>query len=66
MSKWVKVSKSSWGLSTSVAFFDKVNFYAGKTDHWGIGFDINLYDRALTLEILNLYCGVEIWHGEKK
>jgi hypothetical protein len=63
MSKWVKVSKSSWGLSTSVAFFDKVNFYAGKTDHWGISVDVNFYDRALTLEILNLYCGVEIWRS---
>lgn len=62
MSKWVKASKSAWGLSASLVFFDKVNFYAGKTEHWGISFDVNFYDRSLTFEILNLYCGVEIWH----
>lgn len=61
MSKWVKASKSAWGLSASLVFFDKVNFYAGKTEHWGISFDVNFYDRSLTFEILNLYCGVEIW-----
>jgi hypothetical protein len=64
--KWVQVAQSSWGLSRSIVFFSKVNFYAGKTDHWGIGFDINFHDRALTFEILNVYFGVEIWHKEIK
>jgi len=65
VSKWIKFSKSSWGLSASLLVFDKINFYAGKSDHWGIGFDINFYDRALTFEILNLYIGVEILHSNK-
>jgi hypothetical protein len=44
--------------------FNKVCFYAGKTDHWGIGVEVNFYDRSLTFEIFNLYAGVEIWHKE--
>lgn len=65
MGKWIKFEKSSWGLSSSAILFNKICFYAGKTDHWGVGFDINLYDRSLTFEILNLYTGVEIWHSNK-
>ena len=64
MSKWIKFSKHSWGLSRSIVIFDKINFYAGVTDHWGIGFDINFYDRALTFEILCWYFGVEIFHKD--
>lgn len=65
MSKWIKFSKHSWGLSSSITIFNKINFYVGWTDHWGIGFDINFYDRALTFEIFNVYFGVEIFHSEK-
>jgi hypothetical protein len=66
MAKWARVEKSSWGLSASLVLFDTICFYAGKTDHWGIGFDINLYDRSLTFEIFNLYTGIEIWHSNNK
>lgn len=62
MSKWIKFEKSSWGLSVAIVIFNKVAFYAGQTDHWGIGFNVNLYDRSITFEILNLYAGVEIFH----
>ena len=64
MTKWIKFSKSYWGLSASLVLFDKVCFYAGKTDHWGIGAEINFHDRSLTFEILNVYAGVEIWHSK--
>lgn len=64
MKKFVKATKHGRGLSSSVAFFDKINLYAGWADHWGLGFDINFYDRALTFNVLNVYFGVEIWHKE--
>lgn len=62
MAKWIKVEKSSWGLSAAIVIFNKIVLYAGRTDHWGIGFDINFYDRSLTFEILSLYAGIEIYH----
>lgn len=64
MSKWIKFSKHTWGLAASILIFNKINFYAGITDHWGIGVNINFYDRSLTFEVLNVYCGVEILHKE--
>lgn len=64
MSKWIRIEKSQWGLSASLLLFNKLNFYAGRTDHWGISADINFYDRAITFGILNLYVGVELWHKE--
>jgi|LakMenEpi03Aug12_release.lakeMendotaPanAssembly.Ray.scaffolds.fasta_scaffold52467_13 hypothetical protein len=64
MSKWIKIEKSSWGLSGSIVLFNSICFYAGRTDHWGIGANINLYDRSFTFEILNLYMGIEFWHSE--
>lgn len=66
MAKWFRFEKSSWGLSASIVMFNKVCFYAGKTDHWGIGANINLYDWSLNFEIFNCYTGVEIWHKVKK
>lgn len=65
MSKWIRLDKSPWGLSVAVVFFNKVCLYAGKTDHWGIGANISLYDRSLTLELLNLYTGIEVWRSKK-
>lgn len=61
--KWIRFERSQWGLSASIVLFNAVSFYAGKTDHWGIGADINFYDRSLTFEIFNLYAGIEIWHS---
>lgn len=66
MSKWIKIYKSYLGLSASIAFFDKVCFYAGKTDHWGIGFEFSFYDRSITFEIFNLYAGVEFWRKKEE
>lgn len=66
MNNWIKVHKSFLGISASITFFDKICFYMGKTDHWGIGFDINFYDRSITFEILNLYAGVEFWRNAEK
>lgn len=65
VSKWIRFDKSSWGLSRSIVIFNKVNFYAGVTDHWGLGFDINFYDRSFTIDILHWYIGVEVWHSEQ-
>jgi hypothetical protein len=65
MGKWIKFSKHSWGLAGSILIFNKINFYAGVTDHWGVGANVNFYDRSLTFEILCWYLGVEIFHSEK-
>jgi len=64
MSKWIRFEKSSWGLSASIILFNKVCLYAGQTESWGIGIKINFYDRSITLEILNLYVGIEIFHKQ--
>jgi hypothetical protein len=63
MAKWIKIEKSSWGLSVAIVIFDSIALYIGKTDHWGIGANVNFYDRSFTVEILNLYAGVEIYHS---
>lgn len=65
MTKWIKFSKHKWGFASSILIFDKINFYAGVTDHWGVGANVNFYDRAITFEILCWYFGVEILHSEK-
>lgn len=62
MAKWVRVQKSPFGMSTAIEMFNKIAFYAGKTDHWGLGFEINFYDRSFTIEVLNWYVGFEIYH----
>jgi hypothetical protein len=59
--KWIRVEKSSWTFARTLVFFNLVAFYIGRTDHWGIGVNINFYDRSITLEILNLYMGAEIY-----
>ena len=61
MNKWIKIRKYAWTLGGQVEIFDRIVFYAGTTDHWGIGFNVNFYDRAITFEIFNLYFGVEVW-----
>lgn len=62
--KFFKIEKSKWSLSATVIVLDRVSFFGGQADHWGLGFDINFYDRALTFNVLNIYFGVEIWHKE--
>lgn len=62
MRKHIKFTKSYLGISATMTLFDRVCFYVGRTDHWGIGVNLNLYDKSLTFEILNLYAGVEVWN----
>jgi len=66
VSKWIKTIKYAWAFGGQVEIFDKVVFYAGVRDSWGIGFDISFYDRAITLNILNLYFGIEVWRTDKE
>jgi hypothetical protein len=66
VSKWIKVQKYYWGAGGHIEIFNKVVFYAGVRDSWGIGFDISFYDRSITLNILNLYFGVEVWRTDKE
>jgi hypothetical protein len=48
-------------LGGALVLFETVSFYIGRTDHWGVGANINFYDRSFTIEILNLYAGIEIY-----
>lgn len=66
MTKWIKIDKSLWGLSAAIVFFDKVSLYVGRSESWGIGFKVSLYDKSITFEILNLYVGIEIWRSYSK
>jgi len=66
VSKWIKVQKYYWGAGGHIEIFNKVVFYAGVRDSWGIGLDISFYDRSITLNILNLYFGVEVWRTDKE
>ena len=60
MSKWIKFERGVFGLSASAIMFDKIVFYAGRSDSWGISAEISFYDRSFTIKILNLYTGIEI------
>lgn len=64
MTKWIKIEKSPWGLSSSIVLFDTICFYAGKAQSWGIGIKIDFYDKSLTFELFNLYAGIEVWHRD--
>ena len=59
MSKWIKYHESSLGISAAIVILDRIVIYWGRTDHWGIGSNVNLYERSITFEILNLYAGIE-------
>jgi hypothetical protein len=60
--EWFKIDNTDWGLSKAIVLFDKVRFYAGTTDHWGIGIYYCHYDTSLTIDILCWYIGVEAYH----
>ena len=65
MRRFARYEKSSWNLGGALVLFETVSFYIGRTDHWGLGANINFYDRSFTIEILNLYIGVEVWRKEE-
>jgi hypothetical protein len=65
MSKWIKFERGVFGLSASAIMFDKIVFYVGRSDSWGIGLKYCHYDRSLTFEIFNLYAGIEILHRDQ-
>ena len=60
VNKWIKFERGVFGLSASAILFDKIVFYAGRSDSWGISAEVCFYDRSITFKILNLYTGVEI------
>lgn len=61
MAKWIKFEKGFLD-SGSMTINDKVVFFIGRAGTWGISAEIDLYDRSLTLQILNLYIGFEVYH----
>jgi hypothetical protein len=65
MSKWIKLERGVFGLSASATMFDKIVFYAGRSDSWGISIEVSFYERSLTFKILNLYVGLEVLRSDK-
>ncbi len=64
MAKWIKFEKPWHGLSVHMTVADKVDFFAGKSDSWGIEASYSPYDRSIILKIFNLYAGFEVWHKD--
>lgn len=60
--RWIKVTSNDWEESIDVVFFGRLRFYAGRSDHWGIGAAYCHYDRSLTFEIFKLFAGVEFFY----
>lgn len=56
--------EKQWLGGYHLTFWNKVNFYAGKKNLMNpeIGIDLNVYDRSLTISLIFLYIGVEVWH----
>jgi hypothetical protein len=63
VSKWIKLERGVFGLSASATLFDKIVFYVGRSDSWGISAEVCFYDRSITFKLLNLYVGVEMLHS---
>ena len=64
VNKVIKLERGVFGLSASATLFDKIVFYAGRSDSWGIGIDVSFYDRSITFKIFNLYTGMEMLHSK--
>jgi hypothetical protein len=64
--KFIEVSRPWHGLSISVIVANKVDFFAGRADSWGISAEYSPYERGVTLKILNLYMGFSVWYTNKE
>lgn len=57
--------EKQWFGGYHLTLFNKINFYAGfrsfKMPEIGIGID--MYERAITIHLIWLYFGVEVWHS---
>jgi hypothetical protein len=58
--------EKQWFGGYHLTFFNKVNFYLGKKSlmNPGIGIDLSVWDRSLTINLIWFYFGVEIWYSE--
>jgi hypothetical protein len=56
--KNIKFRKGFW--SYEMVLFDKVVFYIGRADGWGISLEFMPLDKSFTAKILNLYAGVQV------
>lgn len=59
----IKVEKS-WIGTRMIVINDSVEFFIGRGGSWGIGIEVDLFDRSLTIRILNIYMGVAVYHNE--
>lgn len=59
--------KKQWYGGYHLTIFNKINLYAGKKSWMNpeIGIDLNLYDRALTFNVIFFYFGAEVYHSEQ-
>jgi predicted AAA+ superfamily ATPase len=56
--------EKSWIGTRSVTINDKVRFFIGTSDRWGLDISYSHYDRCLSLMVIHWYMGVEVWHNE--
>jgi hypothetical protein len=49
----------SWTGSYHISLFDKINIVIGVKDGFGIGFDLNWYDRAITFDLIKVFIIIE-------
>jgi len=54
----IKISKS-WTGSYHISLFDKIDIVIGVKDGFGIGFDLNWYDRAITFDLIKVFIIIE-------
>lgn len=64
MAKWIKIEKPWHKLSVHAILFNKIDFFAGRSDSWGISIEYNPYERGIIFKILNFYAGFEVWHSD--
>ena len=55
--------EKSWIGSRSMTINNKVRFFFGKSDRWGLEASYTHYDRAFNLLIIHWYLGFEVWYS---
>lgn len=59
----IKFEKTWLGTRTMI-INDKVEFFIGTGSSWGIGVEIDQFERCLMFRILNIYMGITVYHNE--
>jgi hypothetical protein len=61
----VKISKTWYG-SIHVNVFNRIAIYLGTKGGWGLGFELDLHEKALTLDLIKFYIIFERYYDLAK